>query len=298
MIIKNDYDIISYLDDKLIDYKRGGEKNITRGWIGISCPFNDCDDPSYHCGISPQNFFYCWRCGRKGHATKLISVIENVSYEEAKKILSAYKDDSYIELKDFNTADQVKLPGDIYFPQIHRDYLNQRNFRVQEVIDQFKLRACYNVGKWKFRIIIPVFFNNKLVTFTSRSIFDIDPKYKNCPNNESVMPIKNCVYNIDTVKDKALIVEGPLDVFRFGNKCIAFFGMEYSSKQINQIKNKNLKKAFIMLDSGENEQAKADKLANILKLFIKEIKIINLEKNDPADLTYEEANKIKKEILL
>jgi len=76
------FDIKKYLEYKDIPYKTGGE-NVTRGWIEITCILPKCSDHKEHLGINLKSLFYkCWLCGGKGHATHLISLIENCSEDQ------------------------------------------------------------------------------------------------------------------------------------------------------------------------------------------------------------------------
>jgi hypothetical protein len=75
--------LIEYLDDKNISYSTSG-KNVSSGWIGISCPF--CGDSSNHLGINLESkVFSCWKCGEKGNFIKLAMELEGLSFKEIMK---------------------------------------------------------------------------------------------------------------------------------------------------------------------------------------------------------------------
>ena len=82
------FDPLRYLQDKGIQYWTGG-KNVTHGWVNISCPL--CGDTSSHGGFNIEGGYYnCWLCG--GHSIiKVIRAIEGISHAEAQKRIEDYQ---------------------------------------------------------------------------------------------------------------------------------------------------------------------------------------------------------------
>ena len=81
--------IKDYLDSKDIPYIETG-KNVSAGWVNISCPF--CEEVSTHLGISPTGGFNCWVCGESGNIVKLIRrlEIETCSWKKAVSIVEQF----------------------------------------------------------------------------------------------------------------------------------------------------------------------------------------------------------------
>ena len=293
------FDILQYLDDKEIEHSEFG-KNVTRGWTNISCLW--CEDPSNHLGINlTTKFMNCWACGTKGPATKLIREIEECSWAEANTIVEKYQDNTFEYLKqDIQIrSNHVILPKEAtdVLPKLHRKYLQSRNFDPDTLVLKYDIKACYNIGDWKFRLIIPIYMDRKLVCFTSRDVTGkAESAYKHCPNEKAIIPAKECVYNIDSVKDKVLIMEGVFDVWRFGDGAVDTFGIEFTLAQINLLRKKNLKEAYILFDPEPLAMKKAEELGNILSVFIPWVEAIELEKGDPADMSNKEARKLKNEL--
>lgn len=289
------FDARAYLDDRGISYKTEG-KNISSGWIGVNCPF--CGDQSNHLGIK-ENGFSCWRCGTKGNISKLIQEIDSCNLYQAYDTIKSF--DS-IGLPDLKSDIRKRLGDNILpseatttFPEIHSDYLKGRGFDPALLINKYKLLACYTTGKYKFRIIIPVIEDGFIVNFTALAVSGQTPKYIHCPNVESIIPMKECLYNIDTVKDIAVIVEGVTDVWRMGNGCVATMGLEYTSNQINLLVQKGVKKAYVMFDSESFAIKKAGKLADSLSVFM-ESEIIELSGGDPGDFTNQQVKTLREEL--
>jgi len=304
------FDIIQYYEDREIDFHLPGEKNVTRGWVNIQCPFRDCDDPSWHLGYNHESgLFNCHICGKKGAATYLIAVLEKCSFMRANTIIAEYEDELYIssktDLKGSNQEQARLSPDDLYkdirfsklWPKLHLDYLKNRGFDPDIIIPKYRLKAVHNLGKYKFRILIPTILNRKEVSFTTRDVTDKrEPKYLHCPSEKSFIPNKHCLYNIDTVKEKAMIVEGPTDVWRLGDGAIATSGTNTAKYQIQMLQNIGLKEAYIIFDSEILAQKTARQLAFDLSGSIKKIEVIELNYGDPGSLTETEANDLRTDL--
>jgi len=76
-------DIIELLEEHDIQFWRTG-KNVSRGWVGLQCPF--CDDDSNHLGIHKKSLrCRCWKCGGHKLINTLMEVL-SIPFKEAKKI--------------------------------------------------------------------------------------------------------------------------------------------------------------------------------------------------------------------
>jgi len=293
MNIEN-FDTIKYLESKEIEYHTRG-KNVTRGWTNINCPFPQCDDPSWHCGISPQKLFNCYICSEKGDVVKLVKQIENCSWYQAKNIIEQFSEDLTVDLKKedirySSKIDHLNLPKiSLSLPcLIHKNYLIKRNFDPDYLTKKYKLRFCYNIGEWKFRIIIPFYFDNKLITWSGLDVSGkAEIKYKHLSNEKSIVPIKKTLYNIDSISegDSIIIVEGITDVWRLGEPAIATMGIQYTQEQVEMILNKKPSKVIVLFDSEDKAIKQAERLANQLSLFISDVNVIELDEGDPCDLS-------------
>lgn len=291
------FDVKSYLDSINVSYKTSG-KNVTAGWIQLNCPY--CPDPSFHLGVSERNLFNCWRCGTKGDIFKLVMDLQGISYYTAIDRLAKYYLSDAKELRvdiqkryDPNVLPEKEIIKD--FPQPYLEYLQSRGFD-QSIIDKYHLLPCGNLGKYKFRTIVPVIEDGKIVNFTAMAMMGQSIRYIHCPNEQAIIPMKECIYNIDSVKDSAVIMEGVTDVWKFGDGGVATFGIEYTSQQINVLAKKKLVRAFVMFDAEELAQRKANKLAAQLSSFVKDVEVLELKDGDPGSLSQDEIKKIKSDI--
>lgn len=305
-----EFDVIEYLEDNDIYYAEEG-KNVSEGWININCPFCGMD-PSTHCGINlTSKLFHCWICGEKGAPPKLIQVLEESTWHEAYLTVEKYikppdrasyppqmKSSPVDWNNDIPKLKKLNLmPSEAFsdnWPDLFLNYLRGRRFDPEEVIKKYQLRWCY-LGKYKFRIIIPVIMNGVIINFTCRDVTDKnDSKYKTCPNKEAIIPLNKTLYNMDSVNEIMIIVEGPTDVWRIGDGVIAIYGSVFSNEQIWLIKSLAPKIVYIMLDSTAQNEAK--KLGNQIVSIINKVEIIELNEGDPCELSDYEVKKFRKEI--
>lgn len=277
-------DIIRYLNDRNIQIWTRG-KNVKSGDINIQC-FN-CGDLSNHLRIRPTAYIECWKCDFEGPFYKLIQHFDNCSRQEALKIQKEYESDSPLiipqqEERIVRDINSFKFPygfkRTLHKP--HKEYLISRNFDPDELQFKYGLRSCLGENQdWKYRIIIPVFINNKIVNFVGRTILDNEEiRYKDS-KDEWVIPKRECVYNIDSIKEDGVIVcvEGPADVWAGGDGFVGMLSTNFTIEQIELIKNKNPKKVFICFDNPEfdpNAIKKAEELESYL--YFTDVEFIDL----------------------
>lgn len=300
-------DIIEFFDEHDIEYWKGG-KNVSQGWINIQCPF--CGDDSNHLGIRLKDLTcHCWKCGKK-NLIKIISEVLNTSYKEARELSKEIEGSKVvlnvdpIDLRRLGrTKHLVLMPDDasIHFPKLHREYLRGRGFPPFRIIRQYKLKAVYNSGKYCFRIIIPIFKNGELKSFTSRDVTGYgEPKYLHASPSESAVKAKDLIYNLDSVNEggDAVLVEGVIDVWKLGDGAISTFGTNVSGKQYVELANKNIRTLFLLFDADKPGKIAAIKTSKIVAPIVDSVEIVKLdsEKNDPGALSIEEAEIAMREL--
>lgn len=302
----DDLDLIdtkALLESLEIEYSDKGE-NTTSGWVNITCPF--CGDHMNHCGINTEtNLFHCWICSEKGDIIKLIREIKNISYRHAERLANNYLMDvgtlyrSEEEKQSYDKCNQEKIPFLSYpkpiftsAPEPHRKYLESRNFDPDFLTRKYKLKFTFNTGDYRFRIIAPITFDGKEVSWIAADVIRKEAiPYIKCPKEQSIISANDCLYNIDTAGEAVFLVEGITDVWRCGDGFVASMTKNINSAQIQQLIDKNIKKVFVMYDSDAVIGAKktANKLSGLFKT-----EVIELSDGDPADLSKEEVTEIRK----
>jgi hypothetical protein len=298
------FDLMSYLQERGIDYTEEG-KNTTAGWVEVNCPFCG-DDPSYHLGISAERMINCWRCGTKGSVLKYIAAIENVSWKKASAIAGKFIDETlaHINLED----EEVQRRTKVVFPEMeelseqHYAYLNRRHFDPARIKREYKLKATRRCTgrskKYSNRIIIPIIMNRFPVNFTAMDYTGTKQRYVHCENDNAVLPMKHLFYNIDTIRDTALIVEGVTDCWRIGEGCIATMGDIYTPNQIALLARRKVLRCFIMFDAEPLATKRAEHLADKLSTYIAHVEVLYLDTGDPGDMSDDEAMDLRNSISL
>jgi hypothetical protein len=290
------FDVIAYLDSRGIEYVSRG-KNVSSGWVGIRCVNPRCGDETNHLGVNiATGNISCWKCSLTGNPLKLITLIDKCTFAEAREIRDEF-DNSIIMLpKERVKAVKVMLPKNAVkpLPEQHRKYLESRNFDPDLLTEKYDLYGC-GIGKeYKYRIILPVYLDKQLVTFLARAIVKAERRYDNCPIEKSVLTVKESLYNFDTVKETALVVEGPTDVWRMGDGCCATFGTQFTTAQVALLR--KCKNVFVMYDKSANEEA--EQLCYDLSGVINHVEQITITDNDPAEMQESDVRSLRKELKL
>ena len=286
-----DFDVLSYLQSRNIRYKTSG-KNVSRGWAGIQCLF--CLDRSNHLGINlSSKAFSCHSCGEKGSIFKLIQEIDGVNFPEAAKILKEFSGGEYVPAEKHFQSKVIFPEGTTkYFAPIHIDFLINRGYNPEEVIEKYDLYATGPMGSYKHRIIIPIYMNQRIVSFVGRDVTGKqEVPYKNSSEDTSIKDPKHCLYNMDSVlQNKAIVVEGVLDAWRIGDGAVATFGKQYTHEQVRLLK--GLKKVFVLYDSDAGDLA--EKLAYDVSSVVSDVVVLTLDAGDPDDMSLDDIRHLRK----
>lgn len=291
------FDIISYLQSRDVEYWTSG-KNVSTGWTNIQCRY--CTDHSNHLGINPDGVaFNCYICGESGFVTKLIKEIDNCTWSQAGRIYNSFllkPEDQEAEQLPVVRPTQIKLPNSP-LPKKAKNYLKKRRFDSEQLITKYNLKFGGMVGPYKFRIIIPFYLNHKLITFTSLDFTDSQKsKYKHQRIEDAIIDPARTLYNIDTVRDKMILVEGVTDVWRIGPGCCSTQGKLITEEQINLILRKNIKEVLVMFDSDAIDKSKevAFQLNGVIS-SVEYIEYKDLWEGDPDNLPDKVVEILRKE---
>lgn len=239
------FDWITFLKAHNITFVDKG-KSTTQGNIAIQCPWCGDNDPSQHLGIHLQRgFFNCWRNPNHRGRTpqRLIMRLLGCDLNQANDILSgglglnefdslaqAFKGEKPTPLSHNTT---LTLP-ELFKPIEDRgrgrafvNYLVGRGFRREDIgslCSEYTLRHC-TTGVWHNRIIFPVTQNQRLLTWTGRTINpNEDLRYLSLSEKADASPqpalasIKHLVWNYDELTSDHVrvitVVEGPFDALK------------------------------------------------------------------------------------
>jgi len=288
------YDVEGYLESRGIPYWTSG-KNVTQGWVNICCVFPTCDDTSNHLGINRKSGqLSCWKCGGKGNFSRLISIIDHTSPQKAVRTArDYYTGKGPLEYYDRENAVvmAMSLPKEATedLPIPHQKYLKRRGFNPDELKHRYGIRACYVVGKYRHRVIIPIFVNGTVVNFQALDVTDKAPQhYRTAPNKEAVIRCDRLLYNIDNVGRSVAVVEGVTDVWRIGFGAVAVLGSRLTEGKIRMLVNNEIDTAYIVYDSDAAERGK--EVASKVNKLIRHVEYIWLPHSDPDKYFRENPN--------
>ena len=295
------FDFRRFTLDYSIRYYTDGYKQCGDGWLQINCPF--CTgSPGPHLGWNTHSdYFSCWRCSGLSHA-HVIHGLLGVPYAEAFNILREYQGrpgaSQAVPRQARAQVAECKLPtGTGPMDTMHTDYLEARRFRPDDLVHLWRLQGTNHMGAYKFRIIIPYYYQGRIVTYQGRDVTDkSELKYKGCAIANEVISQKAVLYGMDNVLgDTIVIVEGPTDVWRLGPGAVATFGLAYLPAQVELMR--GYKKRYICFDAEPAAAKAAQALAGTLSAFPGTTEIITLDKGDPGDMAQDDANTMMEDLL-
>jgi len=238
-------DIPGLLSILRIEFISDGNKHCTTGWVNTHCPF--CQgSKNYHLGIPLDGkIAKCWRCGRHPiwqTLSKLSHTPEQTVREMAKLYVGMAPTQQNNKITIRRKA--FKLPSNVApLLMAHEKYLSRRFFRADSLVRDWGLVGTGPVAKlgqadYKWRIIAPIIWEGKVVSFQGRAISDnVEPKYKACPIDREEKHHQHIVYAHPECDwgSPVIVVEGITDVWRIGKQAVAVFGIEYLMQQVRAI---------------------------------------------------------------
>ena len=292
--------------DYSVPYQTEGHKHCRDGWVNTTCPFCTGNE-GLHLGYNiDSNHYVCWRCG--GHSINdTLTKLLNLPYKDIQAVLRQYGG-AIIQRTTPKVKVQIhafKLPSPLMddFGIAHTRYLEKRGFDPDKIVEEWNLSAAGIYCKlgtldFKHRIIIPIYWNGKLVNFQGRDITNkSEYKYLACPEDRELLNIKETLYgHQDKWNDFGIGVEGVTDVWRLGKFGVGLYGVKYKAKQVRAIA-KQFKRFFILFDPDKAGQSKGRKLQDELRFRGVEAYNIALpDSRDPAELSEGEAKDLIKDL--
>lgn len=296
-------DIQEVLDELQIPYTTRG-KNVSEGWIGTQCPFPGCDDHSNHCGLCLTSpVCSCFACGTTGNYLNFLAAHLG-SWAKAIEILQKF---SPIELKKpyqqekYNKAIHVELPKEATKnpTKYQNQYIKKRGYNLKKIEILYDLYYCGPIGKWANRIIVPIYYNNRLVTFSSIDIAEKSKlRYKHLSKEKSIYHCKELLYGMESITnfDIVMVVEGFFDLLRIGQNCVCTMGTIITPDQFKLLT--RFKKVVTVFDGDDAGYKNSIKIANDLSVFTEVERIILPKGTDPDSLEESDIKELKQMIKL
>lgn len=291
------YDYRKLLTDYSVPFN--DEIAIHRGYITVPCPFCSSTKGKYHGAIHIHNNVYkCWKCSGRSLYDFVRTVTGQNWYVLQKKYITT--------LTPYRTIPEEKeRPSQIVLPPATGElneraikYLEKRGFDPYKIGSDYDLKSTNHLGPYNFRIIIPIYFQGEMVSYTSRDYTNrSDIRYLSCKTGHELIDHKTIVYGYDSVPDgHVIVVEGPIDKWKMGINSVSTFGISFKNEQVNILN--SFKNVSILYDNEYAAQKQAEKLGNLLSGLGTSVDIITIsDAKDPGALPLDEAESLAKEIL-
>jgi len=298
-------DIIQLYQDYSVDYKTEGHKHCRPGWVNVECPW--CEgNAGYHLGFNLNSDHYvCWRCGFHP-ITPTIALLLRLNNKDAYKLVEQYGllvSPYETTLKPIEKANHKFPSGVLPLQDNHKRYLEKRLFDPDYLEKKYNLLGTGPISlldhiDYKHRIMIPYFWDYQQVSFDSRDITGHHTsKYMACPKNRELIEHKAILYGTQEKWDKrcGICVEGPTDVWRFGDKSFGVSGIKYTPAQVRLIA-KLFKRVPVCFDGGEPQAiAQADLLVGDLHFRGVDAFRVDIQ-GDPGGMDQKEADYLVKQL--
>lgn len=282
----NKYDVLRFIKRYVKDYSI-----ISNGKeISVNCHWCSPKDYKKKFTInSKSGLGHCWKCNETANFYKFSKAYGKTT-EDLGKFLLSREFSGHSNAIEIET--QIPYPEDFRFLADSRKTQNSANYfeylysrgLTDEDIDYYSLGYCH-YGKLYGRVVVPVFKDEKLVSYIARTIGDAIPKVLTPKSQPGTHGIKDYVFNLERAKETKLLYvgEGVFDAIALGVHGICLFGKEATKKQIAEILNCKPRRIVVCLDGDAYKYSL--KLASQLMLHCKDVRVVKFhEKDDPASL--------------
>lgn len=241
----------------------------------------------------------------------------HVSYQQANELSKSYKvfrkgasnDNTQTTSKHIKIKKKgFKFPSGVTELQTqHKAYLKKRGFDPQYLADNWGIKGTSPTSildgiNYKFRILAPIQWEDKVVTFQARDYTGKQGlKYMACPEDRETIHHKHILYGHPSLwkKRRGILVEGIFDVWRLRLSACCTFGTGYTQEQL-RVMIKMFDELYIMFDPEIVAQKRAMEIQQELAFWgVKSHLLTDHETGiltDPGDMTQKEADKLLKDL--
>lgn len=274
--------------------EHGEHPKVSEGWIGTNCPY--CGHGPFYLGIHvATGRVSCWACG-KHHLAYALSDICGISRQDAFRLTDGL---DRIAPPDRPPAGRLVIPdGVCELLPAHKRYLARRRLDVDEMIELWRLQGFGPVGRYRWRIFVPIHQGDRVVSWTTRAIGDVpfDARYRSASRDESAVPRSEVLFGERHARQSIVWVEGPFDAFRVGPGAVCSCGIGYSRAQVRRAARYPVR--AVCADNEPAAQRRARRLADELAAFPGQTHLVTLTSGpDPADAADWELKELRRRFL-
>lgn len=275
----------------------GGHHHAREGWLQTHCPKCSGGGSGYHLGWNEQaGFFHCWRCGAM-RFWETLSALLRIGEEDTRRVVAEYHVEPHRAFRpQIIRQRSLKAPrGSGPLLPIHRQYLINRGFDPDELIEQYEVQGTAGLsGGWSWRIVFPIHNRSgRIVAYQGRTVGSVEPKYRTTEDAQCLDDPRTLLYGIERVPgESVIIVEGATGVWRIGRGAVATLGIDWKREQANILR--HFARRFILFDPEPLAQKRAVELAHTLSIFGGSTEILTGFPTDPGELTSQRVRRLRK----
>lgn len=291
--------------ERVIDEKFGPIKKPHPDEINITCPKCNGKDKLFF--NTTKRLYNCFKCGAGTTTSWLVDVlgytrrdafmlligrpIETLDrfHDVLRGLFSTVSVDHAVNKPNCIDGSTIKhylndfIPigiGNMLADTIGGEYMKSRGFSLDHCRAWGLMYA--HTGKFRDRIIIPIWQNGNLVYFQGRSITNHQNKYYNPSITTDNVCKNDFIFNIDTAKqyETIYICEGAFNAMSIGPCACALFGKTLSLTQYEQIITKINKTSNIVICLDYGAEQEALNIVNQLSTHFKTFMLIMPTKDD------------------
>lgn len=291
--------LIDLLQEFNVPYRESGEHgHTTAGWVQLDCPQCSPDSGRFRLGVHlSSHATNCWSCGRLSTINTLAEILKQ-PWGIAKARLGLV--DRPYDLKTETPQGKLVLPnGRGELLDVHQQYLRARGYDVAQLQRLWGIEGIGLAAKLAWRVFIPIHYQHKVVSWTTRSLTDGfvgGKRYLAAKKHQEAIPHKNLLYGADYCRHAIVVVEGPTDVWRVGPGAAATFGTAYTPEQVNKIAAYPVR--VVCYDADNDAQRSARRLCWLLESFPGQTHRVVLEGGkDPGNAPAAEIQELRQRYL-
>jgi len=272
-----------------------------RGWLKGNCP--NCGKYKFGVNIS-INRTNCFSCGYNPKPIEVIADVEKLpGIPAAYKFVNIFDGTEFyeapLEVKELKASsslpeDYVNIKrGKSVYAKKARNYLKKRGFNI-DALSKKGFGYCTS-GKYFGYIIMPFYFQGKLIYFNARDFMSYGSKFNNPLVEDFGLGKSMLMYNMDSlyIYNKCYLVESVTNSITIGDNSFAIGGKKISRYQLNYIIKSPCEKIILGLDQdGIREAIKT----GFDLCMSKKIKIMQFTDNkDINDIGFKKSKKIERQ---
>lgn len=293
----------THVKDKINEYfiQNYGMYEYRRGWLKGDCP--SCGKHKYGVNLT-LNRTNCFSCGYNDKPIDVILTVENLETTTAAyKFINTFEGIEFYkaplevkELKESTTLPEsyknIRRGKGVYANRA-RNYLKKRGFDIQE-LSRKGIGYCTE-GKYFGYIIIPFYYQGKLIYFNARAFMGYGTKFNNPLVEDFGLGKSMLMYNMDALYlyNKCYLFESATNCLTMGDNSFGIGGKKISNYQLNYIIKSPCKKIIIGLDRDGWDDA----IKTAFRLIeFKKVKIMTFKDDrDINDLGRKKSKKVERQ---